>query len=769
MNYESIPQILRTTGQFCTWRYEKQEGRTTKVPYNPQTMKKVRTNDPSTFVDCQTALDSLSAYDGIGFRIAGHVIGIDLDHCIEEKELLPWAKEIVSRFSGAYIEFSPSGTGLHILTLMPAGYTFDRATYGIKLDNIEVYVPGATNRYLTFTGNIYQHGNIVEEPEALQWLLETHMKKAQPNCAKQISSRSSYLSDESILEKAGKAKNGTKFNKLWGGDISDYPSKSEADAALCFLLAFYANGNLEQVDRLFRKSCLYREKWDERHGSDTYGNITLKKVVNNMTNFYKPMQTDPMDDFNDEQKRLEQLNPLDRGAYPWNDIGAGKLFADFYQDILRYVAKRKTWFYYDKGIWSADTGSLHAMKLCMNLANLLHLYTLKITDEDTRKTYIKYVGKWQAHTYRVNVLKDAQVHHPITYLEFDSNPYAFNCSNGTLHLDTNTFTEHLSTDLLTKISAVVYDPLAKSPRWDNFLKEIMSGDMERARFLQKLFGYALTGDTRHECMTVLYGATTRNGKGTLCESILKVLGGYGCTARPETIAQKNNNNSSNPSEDIARLAGVRLVNIAEPGKSLVLNAAQIKNMTGNDTINARFLHENSFDFRPQFKLYINTNYLPIVNDMTVFASGRLFIIPFERHFEEAEQDKGLKHEFTKAETQSAILNWLIEGYVLLRKEGLHPPASVQNATKEYQHDSNKTLLFIEDCLEAGSGYEERTATVYFSYKNWCHDNGHYPESMKTFKQSLAPFMEIIRKRPKVGGEKTTMVLGYRVATDFNKE
>ncbi|MFR4580267.1 MAG: phage/plasmid primase, P4 family [Clostridium fessum] len=181
---------------------------------------------------------------------------------------------------------------------------------------------------------------------------------------------------------------------------------------------------------------------------------------------------------------------------------------------------------------------------------------------------------------------------------------------------------------------------------------------------------------------------------------LKVLGSYGCTARPETIAQKNSTNSSQPSEDIARLAGVRFVNISEPGKGLVLNAAQVKSMTGNDTINARFLHENSFDFQPLFKLYINTNYLPAVNDMTIFTSGRVIIIPFERHFDESEQDKTLKKEFAKPEVQSAILNWLLEGYALLKKDGLLLPQSVKDATSQYQHDSDKMILFMEDCMEA---------------------------------------------------------------------
>ncbi len=182
----------------------------------------------------------------------------------------------------------------------------------------------------------------------------------------------------------------------------------------------------------------------------------------------------------------------------------------------------------------------------------------------------------------------------------------------------------------------------------------MNGDMDKARFLQKALGYSVSGDTRFECMFFLYGETTRNGKGTLMESILRVIGDYGRAVRPETIALKHSVNSQNPSEDIARLAGIRLANISESSRGLLLNAAQVKSMTGNDTLNDRFLHENSFDFQPQFKLYVNTNYLPVITDTTLFTSGRVLIIPFDRHFEEYEQDKGLKAEFRKPEVQSAI-------------------------------------------------------------------------------------------------------------------
>lgn len=122
-------------------------------------------------------------------------------------------------------------------------------------------------------------------------------------------------------------------------------------------------------------------------------------------------------------------------------------------------------------------------------------------------------------------------------------------------------------------------------------------------------------------------------------------------------------------------------------------------MTGNDTLNARFLHENSFDFKPQFKLYVNTNYLPAITDMTLFSSGRIVIIPFDRHFEEWEQEQNLKAEFSKPEAASAILNWLIEGYALLREEGLVQPKAVKAATMSYQHDSDKMELFVEEFLE----------------------------------------------------------------------
>ena len=753
--YENLPKELKENALFCLWKYEMRNGRKTKVPYQTNG-KRADSSNKACFSDFDTVANLTQSYDGIGMGMFQPFVAVDIDHCVDGGKLSDMATDIVETLN-SYTEYSPSESGVRIVAKADT-LSYDKVKYYINNQKIglEVYVAGMTNKFVTLTGNTICEAPIAERTNEIMAILDKYMQKpvVALNPKKIVGS---YLSDESIIEKSAKSKQGEKFSALWNGEFET--SHSEADQALCAVLAFWCGGDTEQMDRLFRKSKLYREKWER----NDYREMTLQKALKE---FYKPVKSNANTDFNDELQRLIELNPADTTKYPWTDIGAGKLFADFYKAVLRYVPERRTWFDYQAGTWSADIGGLKAMRRCMELANLLHLYALEIKDEHQRKSYMDYSKRWQTHGYRVNVLKDAQVHHPISFLEFDTDPYIFNCSNGTLHLDTGKFTEHISSDLLTKKSSVAYEPSAHSKRWNNFISEIMSNDQERALFLQKVFGYALSGDTHHECMSILYGATTRNGKGTLCESVLKVFGSYGCTSRPETIAQKNSTNSSQPSEDVARLAGIRFVNIAEPGKSLVLNAALVKNMTGNDTINARFLHENSFDFAPQFKLYINTNYLPVVNDMTVFTSGRVIIIPFERHFDESEQDKGLKHEFMKPEVQSAILNWLLVGYKQLQLHGLKMPQSVINATDQYEHDSNKTLLFIEDCLEEGTDYEERTSEVYNRYKSWCIENGQYAESMKNFKQSLSAVVEVKRKRPKSGGEKTTMVIGYRLISDF---
>ena len=144
---------------------------------------------------------------------------------------------------------------------------------------------------------------------------------------------------------------------------------------------------------------------------------------------------------------------------------------------------------------------------------------------------------------------------------------------------------------------------------------------------------------------------------------------------------------------------------------------------------------------------MNTNYLPAITDMTLFSSGRIVIIPFDRHFEEWEQEQNLKAEFSRPEAASAILNWLIEGYTLLQEEGFAQPKAVKDATMSYQHDSNKMELFVEKFLEQEKDAECRTSAVYQAYRNWCTGNGYFAENNRNFNQALRTIGTIVRRHP----------------------
>lgn len=673
-------------------------------------------------------------------------------------------------FKDSYTEKSPSGKGIRIIFLADK-FSYDKKLYYINNQKLglEVYVAGATNKYVTITGQAINKGQILLANDQLKTLLDRYMQRPEISKTIENAESKSFLSDASVIEKAGLSATGQKFKALWDGDISAYPSQSEADLALASILAFWCGRDIKQMDRLFQSSGLMRDKWHRVQSGSTYGLITLEKAMANTKETYDPSGgrlTADEDFTRDNLEKLNKLQPFKNSRYYGTDIGNSNLFADYYKSISRYVPERKKWFVYDGRVWTSDTGNLKVMNLCKSLANQIMYYALSIKDENLRKSYIKSASKWQERRRREIILRDAQDVYPLSMSEFDKDIYLLNCLNGTLNLKDGDFYPHQAKDYITKMAGVNYDPEAKCDRWIAFIDEVMCGDKEKADFFQKSLGYALTGDTRYESMFILFGATTRNGKGTSMETFLNICGDYGRTSRPETIGMKMNSSSSAPSEDVARLAGARFVNISEPDKRLVLSAALLKSLTGNDTINARFLHENSFDFRPQFKIFINTNHLPMVTDLTLLTSGRVKIIPFERHFEEWEQDKNLKNLFSREENLSGILNWVIDGYRKLQTDGFKVPDSVKKATYDYHKENDKIGLFVEERLTKDANAEERTSALYFAYQNWCRDNGYYTENARNFKYSLTSIGRIARKRPKAGGNMTTLLIGYKLNDDF---
>lgn len=727
-----------------------------KVPINPRMGDGAKAGQPNTWATFEEAVQASASYDGIGFEFHNNgVVGVDLDRVIDPETGIadPAALEAVERLN-SYTEYSPSGTGLHIYVRgkIPVN--------GRKGGAREMY---QAKRYFTVTGKPFGDVRPLADrsKEIVELFAEWFPDKSAPMPQKSTSSAPIDLSDAELITKIKRSKNGALFSALWDDwETSGYKSHSEADIALCNILAFWTGNDADRMDRLFRSSSLMRQKWDRRQSGSTYGAITIQNAISSTQQTYDPQAlfkrkaagitigsaSGPV--------KLADLHPEKNDRYGWSDIGNGNLFADWYKDIARYVPERKKWYVYTGKRWEPDTGNLHAMELCKKLADQLAIYALSLPEGALRDAYRKFVEKWQARKNRETILKDAASVRHVSLEVFDKEPYLFNCENGTLNLRTKDFHAHTPADMLSMISGVVYDPAAKSELWERVVNDCMQGDADKAVFLQKAMGYGLTGDTSEECFFLLYGATSRNGKGTVTDVYMKLQGDYGRTAKPDTIAQKQTANGSGPSDDIARLAGARVVNISEPDKKMVLSAALVKTLTGNDKITARFLHENSFEFYPQFKFFINTNYLPKVTDTTLFSSGRVKVIPFERHFSESEQDKGLKKELAKSQHLSGILNWCLEGLRLMQETGFAPPAAVLSATADYQRDSDKIARFIDDMMELNMNGEIRTEDAYHEYQSWCLRNGQAPDGMPTFKQSMGAYSESIvikRTRPRGAG------------------
>lgn len=205
-----------------------------------------------------------------------------------------------------------------------------------------------------------------------------------------------------------------------------------------------------------------------------------------------------------------------------------------------------------------------------------------------------------------------------------------------------------------------------------------------------------------------------------------------------------------------------LVVASEPPRRMLFDSSLVKTLTGRDTVSARFLHENEFQFKPKFKLILNSNYLPVINDKTVFSSNRVKVVPFERHFTEKEQNKHLKEQLQQE--IDGILNWCIKGLQLYRKEGLEPPVAVQNATHEYSEDSDKVGKFISECL-VKSDQNLAAKDVYEKYSRWCTDCGLGVDGRTSFYEELKT-KNLLSKTATVTGKTVKNVIkGYSFAEE----
>lgn len=434
-----------------------------------------------------------------------------------------------------------------------------------------------------------------------------------------------------------------------------------------------------------------------------------------------------------------------------NETDLAQLFADCYRHLARYNRTAREWYIYTGTHWEQDTGGCYAQELAKDFYKRLWRYMWKSgwskpaedeREQEAQKSEQNVVGGLHKLSRRKTLLEDARSVYPFSAEDLDTDSWIFNCRDCTIDLRTGECVPHSPEDLLSMVSGTVYDPTATAPRFKRFISEICSeptldGFKERPeveKFMQMSLGYALTGSVAEDCLFMLYGPATRNGKTTLMEAVMEVMGDYATKTKPDTLAYTGKPNTSGASEDIARLKGKRFVSISEPNKTLHLDVAKVKDLTGGGTQVARFLHENSFEFKPEFKIFIDTNYRPRVTDETLFSSGRVHVLPFERHFSAEEQEKDLSE---KLEAEKAgILNWLLEGLEMYLEAGrLEPCEESLKATEEYREESDKIGQFWAERMEESSD-NCKGGAVYKEFCDWCADGNIHPQSKGLFFDDL---------------------------------
>lgn len=421
--------------------------------------------------------------------------------------------------------------------------------------------------------------------------------------------------------------------------------------------------------------------------------------------------------------------PDDNYSDRWNADRLTRL----YGDRLRYCWPLNCWFVYTGTHWQPDdTGQV--MQWAKATVRDMHK---EAADSDSSVTR-KQLGAWAIKSDsagKLNAMIDLARSNPgipIRPDAFDAHPNLLNCANGTLDLRTRHLHPHQATDLITTILPFDYDPAATAPLWRQVLARSMAGKGEMLAFLQRAVGYSLTGNQSEQCFFFLHGSGA-NGKSVFLHNILALFGNAGRTAAFSTfLAQRD---GGRPRQDIARLAGARLVTAAEAGEGQRFDEELLKAITGGERITARKLYADDFEFTPQFTLWLAANHQPTIRGADLAIWRRVCLIPFTVTIPEEERDKRLlstNGDNPLTPELPGILNWALEGHAEWQMRGLAKPPEVIVATEEYRESSDPLGDFLAaKCKEEKHG-RITAASLYKSYKEWCLEQGEDVRSRKWF-------------------------------------
>lgn len=347
--------------------------------------------------------------------------------------------------------------------------------------------------------------------------------------------------------------------------------------------------------------------------------------------------------------------------------------------------------------------------------------------------------------------------------QLDADRYLLNVQNGTLDLSggagkTMQLYEHSRRDRITRIAGASYDPAAQAPKWEKFVKEVLP-DEEVRGFVQRWLGYNLTGSVSEQKIVYFEGAGA-NGKSTLLNVVCRVFGDYETTVPVESFLHNERRGGADASPDLAKLVGPRLVRTSEPEVGARLSESRIKQVTGGETITARRLNKDFFEFEAQFKVTLSVNVRPVLRGKDHGIRRRILVVPFLQRFDPAETVPGEEFEDRFNDEMAGILNWLLDGFEQWHADGLRPPQDVRTATEQYFATMDPIGQFIHEATERVDNGRVPANELYAAYQKWCRDYGEECKTQGIFGRRLT---DMKLPKEKIGKIQYT---GIRILEEF---
>lgn len=397
--------------------------------------------------------------------------------------------------------------------------------------------------------------------------------------------------------------------------------------------------------------------------------------------------------------------------YPLTEYGNAQRLVDKFRDRMRFHASRGRWLHWGGNRWRVDEGSIEIAKLAKVIARSFWRDVPNAADRDILTRHANSSEKASGIEAMIKLAR-SEPGIAVDADELDCDPWAFNVKNGTVDLRTGRMTPHRPEDLITKVAPVVFDASAPCPLWDQFMAEIMAGNIEMIQYLQRLAGLFLTADISVQEFFILYGDGA-NGKNVFLDTLCGLMGNYASPAPDGLITVRKHN--EHPTE-IADLLGRRLVVASELEEDAKLKVALVKRLTGDVTLKARFMKQDFFHFTRSHKLVAVTNSKPQITETTNAIWRRVRLIPFNVTIPKEKQDPRLTDKLK--EEWPGILGWAIRGCLDWQRGGMQTPDQVIIASEAYQAEQDVLGDYVRDRLLSDPSCRIARGDLYADYESW---------------------------------------------------